>query len=111
MYFFFPKTTVLINFIVSLTIINDEPSLTIVNDDTSIKKNFKNYRFFKNYGFFKQSYKKLSQIVLIKLSFSIAIAIRFLKFKTSGSFLKTIVFSENETIIIENETKTINNPG
>ena len=31
----------------------------------------------------------------------------FLKFKTSESFLKTIVFSENETIIFATKQKTI----
>ena len=33
---FFPKTTILIKFVVSLTIVNDNPSLTIVNNDPSL---------------------------------------------------------------------------
>ena len=35
--YFFPKTTVLIKFIVLLTIVNDNLSLTIVNDDPLLK--------------------------------------------------------------------------
>ena len=66
---FFPKTTVFIKFVVLLTIINDNPLFTIVNIIV-------NKIFVRSIVFKKQSYKKRSQIVLIK----------------------TIVF-ENETIV------------
>ena len=80
--FFSPKTTVFIKFVVSLTIVNDDPSLSIVNIIV-------NRKFVQ-----KQSFKKRSQIVLIK-----TIVIRFLKAQNES------FFSENETIVLENKTK------
>ena len=46
-----------------LTIVNDDPSLTIVNDDSSLKIV---YIIVNKFVFQKRSYKKRSQIVLIK---------------------------------------------
>ena len=74
MYFFFQKTTVFINFVVSLTIINDNPSITIVN---IIVIDF----FLKTIVFLKQLYKKGQKSFLLKRS----------------------LFSRNEMIVLEND--------
>ena len=62
------KTTVFINFVVSLTIINDNPSITIVN---IIVIDF----FLKTIVFLKQLYKKGQKSFLLKRSFSKTIVI------------------------------------
>ena len=86
---FFPKTTVLIKFGVSLTIVNDNPSLTIVNDDLSLT--------IVNDDPLLRIVNNVPSLTIVNIS---------VKKKISKTiiFLKTIV-SENEMIVFENETK------
>ena len=88
----FPKTTVFMEFVVSLTIVNDEPSLTILN---IIVNNFflsKTIVFSKAIVFKKNNHIKNSR----KSFFFKTIIFKnnrhsFSKSSTSWSFLKTIV--------------------
>ena len=93
--------------VVSLTIVNDNLSLKIVNDDPALTIInicvnkifiFNNNRFFRSDLLLKTIVKKLSQIGSIY-----TIVIRFLKVQNEWSFLKTIIFSENETIVFGND--------
>ena len=121
---------VFIELAVSFTIINDAPSLTIVNNDSSLmkrrgvlKKISRSFSapktvnlhirrhsiklqviFFKNVSFLN-SLLTIADCFYKNYSFQKRSLFVFLKFKTSGLFLKTI-FSKNETIVFENDRKT-----
>ena len=88
------------NFVASLTIVNDNPSLSIVNDDHSlaIVNIIVNNFFFQKRSFKKkQSYNKRSQTVFKKRSFSNTIVIRFLKVQNE---FKTLFQIEIVDIVI-----------
>ena len=88
---FFPKTTVLRKFVVSLTIVKYNPSLTIFNDDPSltIVSIIVNKFFFQKQSFFKNNRIKNGRKSFYKSSIRVG-RIKTIFFPaTKRSFLKT----------------------